>query len=289
MNSKTTQANLLLFLTAILWGGGFVAQRLGMQQIGPFIFNGFRFLIGGLTLLPVIIIRRKRGNQSSGNLKLTLLIGCGAGLLLFSGATFQQLGIVSTTAGKAGFITGLYVIIVPILGIFWGDKAPITTWLGALLAVVGLYLLSATKGIGILPGDGLVLIGAVFWALHVQFLSRFSPGIDPIQVSFVQSLLASLISFSVGIVRESFLITQIFSAALPILYGGVISIGIAHTLQVVAQRDTKPAHAAILLSLEAVFAVFWGWLIIGEILSARIIVGCILMLAGMVISQLRHE
>ncbi len=127
MKLKSIQANLLLLLTAVIWGGGFVAQRLGMQQIGPFIFNGFRFLIGGLTLLPVIIFRRKRVDESPASTKQILLIGCAAGLLLFFGATFQQLGLVYTTAGKAGFITGMYVIIVPILGIMWGNKAPIST------------------------------------------------------------------------------------------------------------------------------------------------------------------
>ncbi|MFV1949650.1 MAG: DMT family transporter [Anaerolineales bacterium] len=286
MESKSTQANLFLLLTAVIWGGGFVAQRLGMQVIGPFMFNGFRFLIGGLTLLPVIFLRRKRVDESPASTKQILLIGCAAGLLLFFGATFQQLGLVYTTAGKAGFITGLYVIIVPLLGIIWGDKAPISTWLGAVLAVIGLYLLSATKGLNIASGDGMVLIGAFFWAFHVQFIARFSPRIDPIQLSFVQSIFTSMISFAVGFAREPFVSSQVISAVMPILYGGVISIGIAYTLQIVAQRNAKPSHAAIILSLESVFAVFLGWLILGELLSPRIILGCLLMLSGMMVSQI---
>lgn len=286
MKSKSIQANFLLLLTAVIWGGGFVAQRLGMQHISPFLFNGFRFLIGGLTLLPVIILRSKRDDNTTANIKQTMLIGCAAGLLLFFGATFQQFGLVYTSAGKAGFITGLYVIIVPILGIFWGDKAPISIWVGALLAVIGLFLLSATEGLNIASGDGMVLIGAFFWALHVQFIARFSPRIDPIQLSFVQSIFTSLISFAVGFAREPFVSSQVISAVMPILYGGVISIGIAYTLQIVAQRNTKPSHAAIILSLESVFAVFLGWLILGELLSPRIILGCILMLSGMMTSQI---
>ena len=286
MKSKSMQSNLLLLLTAVIWGGGFVAQRLGMQQIGPFIFNGFRFLIGGLTLLPVIIFRRKRVDESSASTKQILLIGCAAGLLVFFGATFQQLGLVYTTAGKAGFITGLYVIIVPLLGIIMGDKAPKNTWLGAVLAVIGLYLLSATDGLSIAAGDGMVLIGAFFWAFHVQFIARFSSRVDPVQLSFVQSIFTSLISFAIGFTREAFVSSQVISAVMPILYGGVISIGIAYTLQIVAQRNAKPSHAAIILSLESVFAVFFGWLILGEFLSTRVIAGCILMLSGMMISQI---
>ena len=289
MKSKTTQANTLLLITAVLWGGGFVAQRLGMQQIGPFIFNGFRFLVGGLTLLPIILLRRKKTKESTGRVKQTIIIGSAAGILLFFGATFQQTGLVHTSAGKAGFITGLYVVIVPLLGLIWGEKASNNTWYGAVLAVMGLYFLSTTEGLRIAPGDGLVLIGAIFWALHVQLIARYSLAVDPIQLSFVQAIITSLVSFAVGFARESFELFQVMSAGLPILYGGVISIGIAHTLQVVAQRDAKPSHAAIILSLEAVFAVIWGWLILSEMLSARIFWGCFLMFSGMLLSQIRQK
>ena len=289
MNSKSVQANLILLITAVIWGGGFVAQRLGMQQMGPYIFNGFRFLIGALTLVPVILFRKKSLVGQKGNLKKTVLIGAVAGLFLFFGATFQQLGLVFTTAGKAGFITGLYVVIVPLLGMFWGDRGSLYTWLGAILAVAGLYLLSASRGLDFAPGDGFVLIGACFWALHVQFIARFSPDVDAFQLSFVQSLFTSVISFGVGIFLEDVVFDQILSAALPILYGGVISIGIAYTLQVIGQQYAKPTAAAIILSLESVFAAFWGWLILGELLTSRAMLGSGLMLAGMMISQLRRK
>lgn len=289
MKTKSVQANLILLITAVIWGGGFVAQRLGMQQMGPYIFNGFRFLIGALTLVPVILIRKKTVIEQKGDLNKTLLIGAAAGLFLFFGATFQQLGLVFTTAGKAGFITGLYVVIVPILGMLWGDRGPLNTWLGAILAVVGLYFLSATRGLVFAPGDGFVLIGACFWAMHVQFIARFSPKVDAFQLSFVQSLFTSLISFGVGFFLEDFNLEQVLSAALPILYGGVISIGIAYTLQVIGQQYAKPTSAAIILSLESVFAAFWGWLILGEILTSRALLGSGLMLAGMVVSQLRRK
>jgi drug/metabolite transporter (DMT)-like permease len=289
MKTKSVQANLILLITAVIWGGGFVAQRLGMQQIGPYIFNAFRFLIGALTLVPVILIRKKIVSDPKGDHKETLLIGAGAGLFLFLGATFQQLGLVSTTAGKAGFITGLYVVIVPLLGMLWGDRGPLYTWLGAILAVIGLYFLSSTRGLIFGPGDGFVLVGACFWALHVQFIARFSPRVDVFQLSFVQSLFTSLISFGVGFFLEEFNFNQVLSAALPIMYGGVISIGLAYTLQVIGQQAAKPSPAAIILSLESVFAAFWGWLILGELFTSRALLGSSLMLAGMVISQLRRK
>lgn len=284
-SSKGFRANFLLLVTAVIWGGGFVAQRLGMQELGPYIFNGFRFLVGALTLVPIIIIRRKRNPGVNADFKKTLLIGSAAGLFLFFGATFQQFGLVYTTAGKAGFVTGLYVIIVPLLGMIWGDRAPVQTWLGAVFAVVGLYFLSATQGLKLDPGDSYVLLGAFFWAGHVQFIARFSPRVDPIRLSFVQALFTSLISFGIGFFVEEFQLQQILAVAIPILYGGVISIGLAYTLQVIAQQDAKPAHAAILLSLESVFAVFWGWLLIGEVLTPRALFGSFLMLGGMMISQ----
>ena len=284
-SSKEFRANSLLLITAVIWGGGFVAQRLGMQELGPYIFNGFRFLVGALTLVPIIVIRKNRNPGNKADFKRTLLIGSAAGLFLFFGATFQQLGLVYTTAGKAGFVTGLYVIIVPLLGMLWGDRAPVQTWLGAVFAVVGLYFLSATQGLKLDQGDSYVLLGALFWAGHVQFIARFSPRVDPIRLSFVQALFTSLISFGIGFFVEEFQLQQILAVAIPILYGGVISIGLAYTLQVIAQQDAKPAHAAILLSLESVFAVFWGWLLIGEVLTPRALFGSLLMLGGMTISQ----
>ncbi len=289
MKNKSVQANLVLLITAVIWGGGFVAQRLGMQQMGPYIFNGFRFFIGALTLVPIILIRKQTGASQKGNLNRTLLVGAVAGLFLFFGATFQQLGLVYTTAGKAGFITGLYVVIVPLLGMMWGDRGSLFTWLGAILAVIGLYILSASRGMVFAPGDGFVLIGACFWALHVQFIARYSPDVDVFQLSFVQSLFTSLISFGVGFFQEEVVFNQVLSAAIPILYGGVISIGIAYTLQVVGQRYAKPTPAAIILSLESVFAVFWGWLILSEVLTPKILAGSSLMLAGMMVSQIKRK
>ena len=275
----------LLLITAVIWGGGFVAQRMAMDQMGPFLFNGYRFFLGAITLLPLMLVRKRQHTADDLPWKKTILIGISAGFLLFFGATFQQLGLVYTTAGKAGFITGLYVIIVPLLGMLWGDQAPWNTWIGAILAVLGLYFLSAIEGLRIALGDGYVLLGAFFWAGHVQLLARYAPRMDAIRLSFVQALFTSLLSLGVGFIQESFEPAVIVAAAWPIFYGGVISIGIAYTMQVIAQQSARPTPAAIILSLESVFAALWGWLFLGELFNPRGWGGSLLMLSGMVIAQ----
>jgi len=218
--------------------------------------------------------------------KTILLGGAALGMALFSGASLQQIGLVYTTAGKAGFITGLYVIIVPILGLFWKQQPKIGTWIGAILAAIGLYFLSVTEQFTIEMGDLLVLVGAFFWAAHVLIIGWLSPRINPIKLAFSQYLACSILSLITAYLVETITLTSILEAAIPILYGGLLSVGVAYTLQVIAQRDAHPAHAAILLSLEAVFAAVGGWLLLDEIISPRGLVGCGLMLAGMLLSQL---
>ena len=287
MKGKSYQALALLFITAVIWGGGFVAQRMAMGQIGPYLFNGFRFLLGAITLLPVVIFRSSKKDSFRAGWGKTVSLGMAAGLFLFFGATFQQLGLIYTTAGKAGFITGLYVIIVPLMGMLWGDRTSLNTWLGVILAVVGLYFLSITAGLAFSPGDNFVLLGAVFWAGHVQFIAKYSPQVDTIRLSFVQALFTSLISFGVGVLVETFDTASLLAAIWPIIYGGVISIGLAYTLQVIAQQSAKPTTAAIVLSLESVFAALWGWIFLDEVLSPRALVGSSLMLVGMLLSQIQ--
>ena len=291
MQGVTLKSDMLLLTTAVIWGFAFVAQRVGMDFVGPFTFNGIRFAIGSLSLLPLVLMSRERTTATRNILPppglKTILLGGGAlGLTLFTGASLQQIGLVYTTAGKAGFITGLYVIIVPILGLIWKQQPRIGTWIGAFLAAIGLYLLSITEEVTIEPGDLLVLIGAFFWAAHVLIIGWLSPRINPIKLAFSQYATCSILSLITASVVEVITFNSIFAAAIPILYGGLLSVGIAYTLQVVAQRDAHPAHAAILLSLEAVFAAIGGWLILGEIISPRGLVGCGLMLFGMLISQL---
>jgi drug/metabolite transporter (DMT)-like permease len=291
MKAGTVKSDALLLTTALIWGFAFVAQRVGMDYVGPFTYNGIRFAIGSLSLLPLVMLSRGqqtppyRIEQSTG-LKTALFGGGALGLVLFAGASLQQIGLVYTTAGKAGFITGLYVIIVPILGLMWRQQPNTGTWIGAFLAAIGLFFLSVTEQFTIALGDLLVLIGAFFWAAHVLIIGWLSPRIDPIKLAFSQYLACSILSLVAAAVFENITMRSIFQAAIPILYGGLLSVGVAYTLQVIAQRESHPAHAAILLSLEAVFAAIGGWLVLGEIISARGLFGCALMLAGMLLSQL---
>lgn len=281
----------MLLLAAAIWGLAFVAQRMGMAHVGPFLFNATRFLLGGLSLIPVMLVARRRGRMADITMPAfvdtrTLVLGGGlAGLVLFVGSSLQQMGVVYTTAGKAGFITGLYVIIVPILGLLWGECAGLGTWLGAIAATVGLYFLSVTENLTIAFGDFLVLLGAFFWAGHVHVIGRFSRRIAPIKLAFLQFMVCSAISFAAAFLFETVHVPSLLATAVPILYTGLMSVGMGYTLQVVGQRDAHPAHAAIILSLEAVFAVLGGWLVLGEILTLRGLLGCALMLAGMLVSQ----
>nr|RLD04185.1 MAG: EamA family transporter [Chloroflexota bacterium] len=285
MKQKNIQSNAMLFLAAIIWGGGFVAQRLGMEEMPPFFYNGIRFALGSISLFPLLWWQRKKNGPYDGSIRDAILMGGVAGVLIFLGATFQQIGLVYTPAGKAGFITGLYVVIVPIYGAFAGDRAPFQTWAGAIIAVIGLYFLSVQGNFSFALGDGLVLAGAFFWAAHVHFIGKFAAKIGAIRLSFLQFILTAILSFAAGFIVEETTWQQIQAAWGPIFYGGVISVGVAYTLQVVAQQNAKPAHAAIILSLEAVFALLGGWLILSESLSLRGILGCGLMLGGMLISQ----
>ncbi len=283
---QAVKADLLLLLVALIWGFGFVAQRAGMEHVGPYTYNGIRFLLGGLCLLPLALrVHRSRTVDLLPKIS-ALKAGFPAGVILFAGATLQQIGLLYTTAGKAGFITGLYVIFVPIFGLFLGQRTGIGTWIGALLAAAGMYLLSVRADFSINTGDILVLIGAVFWALHVLLLGYLSPRTFPVQLAMVQFLVCGLFSLLVAAAIETTTVQAIVDAAIPILYGGLCSVGIGYTLQVVAQRRAHPAHAAILLSLEAVFAAIGGWWLLAEVLSARGLTGCGLMLGGMLLSQL---
>jgi drug/metabolite transporter (DMT)-like permease len=282
----TFQADLLLLLVALIWGFGFVAQRVGMEHIGPYTFNGIRFLLGGLCLLP-LALRRTSVPMAPKAQRIPLLrAGLLAGGVLFIAATLQQVGITSTTAGKAGFITGLYVVLVPMLGLLFRERTNIGTWIGAVAAAVGLYLLSVTEDFRIEAGDLLVLIGAIFWAGHVLVLSYLSPRTVPVRLAMVQFFVCGVLSLLIGIVLETISLWAIIEATVPIFYGGVCSVGAGYTLQVVVQRKAHPSHAAILLSLESPFAALGGWLLLGEVLSGRALVGCTLMLVGMLLSQL---
>jgi drug/metabolite transporter (DMT)-like permease len=284
------KSNLLLLLTAVIWGFAFVAQRAGMEFIGPFTFNTARFALGSLSLIPLLLINQKRKFEKEKFLPLKdkkfLFGGLSAGTVLFLGATFQQGGLVYTDAGKAGFITGFYVILVPILGLFINQKTSLLTWLGALVAIAGLYFLSVNETFDINVGDVLVLIGAFFWAIQILVIGYYSTKVDPFQLAFSQFVVCAVLSFVAALITETIVLQNVLLAYLPILYAGLFSVGIAFTIQVVAQREAHPANAAIIMSLEAVFAVLGGWMILNESIPTRVLIGCILMLIGMILSQL---
>jgi drug/metabolite transporter (DMT)-like permease len=289
MNDSTLKSDLLLLLTAAIWGFAFVAQRVGMEHVGPFTFNGIRFALGSLSLVPLLFWRlngKPSPLPSAEGFGPALRGGCIAGLFLFTGASLQQVGLVYTTAGNAGFITGLYVVIVPLIGLLFHQRSTAGAWLGAGLAAVGLYFLSVTDQFTIAWGDFLELLGAFFWAGHVLVIGHFSPRVSAIRLAITQFAICSILSLSTASVVETIRLANVLQAAVPILYGGLASVGIAYTLQVVAQKNAHPAHAAILLSLEAVFAAVGGWLMLNETLSFRGFFGCTLMLAGMLLSQL---
>lgn len=292
VDTRELKSELLLFLTAIIWGLAFVAQRSGMAFVGPFTFNAVRFTLGAVALLPVILYldrkKRQRGETVESTQSRTLLIGgLSAGFLLFVGSSLQQIGIVFTTAGNAGFITGLYVVLVPILGMFWGQRTGRNTWAGSLLAAAGLYLLSFTEQFTIARGDFLVLIGAFVWAGHVLLIGMFSSRTDSLKLALSQIIVCATLSALVAVGFETGGVTDIQRAAIPILYAGVMSVGIAYTLQVVGQKNAHPSHAAIILSLEGVFAAVGGWLLLGESMSLRGLTGCGLMLSGILLSQVK--
>ncbi len=279
-------ADLLLLLTAAIWGFAFVAQRLGNAYMGPFTFNAIRFSLGAIALLPLLFRQKKQGvDRPQAPLRKLALPMLATGLVLFTGASLQQVGLLGTTAGKAGFITGLYVILVPLLALTWGRRTHAAHWIGAVLAVVGLYLLSVQSGFSISPYDLIVLVGAFVWAGHVHLIDRYADAVGPVRLAMVQFAITGVLSAGAALLFETATFSAILAGIWPILYGAFLSVGLAYTLQIVAQRTADPAHAAIILSLEGAFAALGGWLVLHEMLSARDLLGCGLMLAGTLISQ----
>jgi drug/metabolite transporter (DMT)-like permease len=294
MDRSPLRSDLILLLAAIIWGFAFVAQRIGMDYVGPFTYNGVRFALGTIILLPFLFINASKNEPlikvSHPSDRRKIMIGSlMTGLFLFGGVALQQLGLQQTTAGKAGFITGLYVVLVPIVGLLFGQRSHFTMWIGAALSVAGLYLLSMTSSFIIAPGDKLVLYCAVIFTFHVLFIAWLSPLMNSFLLAVIQFTICALLNLIIAFAIEPVALTSIMQAWLPIAYGGILSVGVAYTLQVIAQKTAHPAYASIILSLEAVFAVLGGWLILHEQLNHRMIMGCLLMLAGMVVVQVRRK
>lgn len=291
--------SLLLLLTAFIWGVAFVAQSVGGEAVGCFTFNGVRSLIGAIVLIPVIFFldgqkKKELGEEKfleqKGDKKTLILGGICCGVMLCIASNFQQFGISFTTVGKAGFITAMYILIVPIFGLFMKKKVGAKVWIGVVLATIGLYMLCMTsERFSLSKGDFLVLICALFFSLHILIIDYFSPKVDGVRMSCIQFFVCGVISTAIAFVTESPSLHSILSGWLPILYAGVLSCGVAYTLQIVGQKNMDPTVASLILSLESVFSVLAGWVILNQTLSGREILGCILMFLAIILAQLPEK
>ena len=287
--------SLLLLLTATIWGVAFVAQSVSMDYIGGFTFNAVRNLIGALTLLPVIwglgktkAPEEKKRIQASSDRKTLITGGICCGILLCFASNFQQFGIKYTSVGKAGFITACYIVIVPIIGIFLKKKCSPFIWIAVILSLCGLYLLCLTPGEGFAIGKGelLVLICAFLFSLHILTIDHFSPLVDGVKMSCIQFFVCGFLCAIPAVFTESIVLADIFAAWAPILYAGVMSCGVAYTLQIIGQKDMNPTVASLILSLESCISVLAGWILLNQKLSARELSGCVLMFAAIILAQL---
>ena len=301
---KNHKGELLLLLASIIWGSAYIFQKMGMDYVGPFTFGFCRFCLGALALAPVIwVFDRARGKKAAGTAESpaggelatqagilsdrTLLVGsilCG--LTQFAAGSLQQIGLVYTTAGKAGFITSMHIVIVPILMIFLRRKVGFHIWIGVALAVFGMYLLCITEGFRLHLGDGLVFGCAFVYAVQLLLIDYYAVRTDPLRLAAWQFLLAGLMSGVCMLIFEDFVWAAIIACAVPILYTGFLEVAAAYTLEIYGQQTTSPAVAAIILSLESVFAVICGALVLGEHLTGRETIGCVLMMTAFLITQI---
>lgn len=288
MTNKALRANLLLLLTAAIWGFAFVAQRSAVQYMGSFSINAVRFALGGLVLLPFLIsggpprVEREGSGADRGKIRAGVIL---TGVVLFGAVSLQQIGLESTSAGTAGFITGLYVVLVPILDTLRGDRPHRLQWIGVTAAAIGLYFLSVDESMHVQPGDVMVFAGALLWAVHVQLVGWLSRRMAPLHLALGQFALCAALSAGAAWLFEPSPFSGLVEAAVPILYAGVLSVGVAYSLQVLAQKDADPTPAAVIMSLEAVFAAVGGRFLLGEFLSPRGTAGAALMLAAMILAQ----
>ena len=281
----------ILLGASVIWGFAFSAQVLASQKgLGSFAFNGIRFVIGGLALIPVVLVLERKTNGHD-VIKHTVFPAAGAGVIMFAAVNLQQLGIDMThSAGKASFITGLYIVLVPILAlVLFRKRAGVFVWIGAAVAVAGLYLLGVEPGVGVEFGDILVLIAAVLWACHILWVDRFVERANPIRFSLIQFFVCGCLGLCAAFIAEDVTVTALFDAKWEILYAGVISSGIGYTCQIIGQKGVAPTPAAMIMSMESVFGALGGVLFADERLPARVWIGCALMFAGIVLSQIKRK
>ncbi len=284
---RALRGNIALLIAAFIWGSTFVAQSVGADKVGPFTFLCIRSFMGAAVLLPLVLITKGRAQQTPNTSRKTVWLGgllCGVALCIAS--LLQQEGIAHTSVGNAGFITAMYILIVPILGLFMGKKVPLKMWLCVAVAVVALYLMSIKEGFSVGLGDGLLMLCAVCFSVHILVVDRVSPQVNGIQLSCIQFLCCGLLTVIPMLVLERPSLEILLDAWMPIAYAGVLSSGVAYTLQIVGQKYTKPTIASLLMSLESVFALLSGMLVLGEIPTLREGIGCVLMFGAIVVAQL---
>ena len=281
----------MLLLTAFIWGTAFVAQSVGMDYLEPFTFNGVRCLIGAIALLPCIWFfnrgKEKENKINDENAKRDLIKGgIACGILLFAASSLQQIGLVYTAAGKAGFITAFYIVLVPVFGIFLHKKIGWKVWIAVAIALAGLYFLCITEAFTIGVGDIYVLLCALIFSVHILVVDHYAPKVDGVKLSCIQFLVAGIVSIPFMLILESPKMGNMLTSWFPLIYAGVFSCGIAYTLQILGQKNVNPAIASLILSLESCFSVLSGWVILGERLSARETIGCIMMFAAIILAQI---
>ena len=290
---RSLRGSFMLLLAALIWGTAFVAQSKGMDYVEPFTYNAVRTLIGGFVLIPIVLLfgkKRSKSTATAANNKAGIFGGICCGLVLFAASSFQQYGIAFTSAGKAGFITALYVVIVPIIAIVTGRRPNIMIWICVCIAVLGFYLLCIKEGFKLSKGDLFVLICAFFYSVHIIIIDHFnSKGAEPMKMSCIQFFTAGTIMLICMFIFEKPDLDSILAAWLPICYGGIMSCGVAYTLQILGQRDTDPTVASLLMSLESVFSLIAGWIILGQSMTAWELLGCVLIFAAIVWVQLPEK
>ena len=297
MKKTELTSAVLLFLAAFIWGVAFVAQSVGMDYVEPFTFNGCRFLLGGVVLTPFAVIREKKYQKSKFYLsmsweqqrnhrKTTLWGGLCCGIAICIASSFQQAGMLYTSVGKAGFITALYIVLVPVMGVFMKKKVPSIVWIGVVLAAVGFYFLCITESFSINYGDMLLFFCAVCFTFHILIIDYFAPKADGVALSCIQFWFSGIVCMSIAIFKENPEISDILAAAVPILYAGIMSCGVAYTLQIIGQKNMKPAIASLILSLESVISVLAGWVILREVLKGRQLLGCVLVFSAVILAQI---
>jgi len=286
----------MLLIGAAIWGSAFVAQDVAMGYAGPYTFNAMRYFIGALSLLPVILVSdriaaRRHPDRDPADVKAmhrrSWLSGIIAGLALIIPTTMQQMGIVYTTAGKAGMITGMYIIAVPLLGLFLGKKCGLNVWIAVALGVIGMYLLCVTGEFTVSGGDIILLVSIIFWAIQILVIDHYAPDVDCFRMVCIEFLVCAVLSLIPMFIFEQLPDRNaLMGTLLPVLYVGIFSCGVAYTLQPLGQRDTPPAAASLIMSLESVFAALTGYIILGDGFTGRELIGCGLMLAASVLAQL---